>query len=82
MTNVKLHIVQGICLLDNDPSGSFDYDPEGSYRQHTSHGRRKDNKKTRKYVRAYGSRNLERLACELRVRIHDADFANLKESIE
>ena len=39
-------------------------------------------KKARKYVRTYGTRDPERLAYELGVRIHDADFTNLKESIE
>ena len=35
-------------------------------------------KKARKYVRTYGTRDPELLAPELGVRIHDADFANLK----
>ena len=35
-------------------------------------------KKARKYVRTYGTRDQELLARELGVRIHDADFENLK----
>ena len=35
-------------------------------------------KKARKYVRTYGTRDPELLARELGVRIHDADFENLK----
>lgn len=35
-------------------------------------------KKARKYVRTYGTRDPELLAHELGVRIHDADFENLK----
>ena len=35
-------------------------------------------KKARKYVRTYGTRDPERLASALGVRIHDADFENLK----
>ena len=35
-------------------------------------------KKARKYVHTYGTRDPERLASDLGVRIHDADFANLK----